>query len=103
MKILSIKKLEHITPKGGSGTGCSEPDKLLVTCDDGTEKIIWVDIWYVDISYIKREFLKGIGQIFRAVSNIDEAYEMYVKEIAEHSCPWSVEKILNTYQNINCE
>lgn len=101
MKITSIKLEEHLMPQGSSGTGASEPDKLLITCDDGTEYKVWVDIWYVPINYIKQEFLKGIGRTFRGISNIDEAWEMYVNVIAEHSCPWSAEKILNTYQRID--
>ena len=50
--------------------------------------------------YMKGTLLKGIGEVFNGVSNLDEAWEMYVSEIADYSCPWSKKEILNTYQII---
>lgn len=48
MEILSFKKIEHKVPKGGSGTGYSEPDVFEVTIKDGDEtfkKNVNIDIW----------------------------------------------------------
>ena len=100
MKIVSIKLLEHIVPNCGSGTGFSEPDKFHITCDDGTERDVWIDIWCWPKNGIKKMFLEGIGEHFNGIKNIDEAWEMYVSEIANKSCPWSKKEILDTYQII---
>ena len=79
----------------------SNIDKFCVTFEDNSKQNIFVDIWYKSINHIKREFLSAINGL--KITNIDDAYEMYVHEIAEVCCPYKEEDILNTYQNINVE
>lgn len=99
MKIISIKKIDHIRPNASSGTGYSEPDLFEVECDNGIKKKIYIDIWYVPASGIYREFKNGIREKFTLISidNLFEAYNMYLDEIAEHSCPYTKEEILKFY------
>lgn len=84
MEILSFKKIEHKVPKGGSGTGHSEPDKFEVTIKDGDEVFkqnVNIDIWCCRYPSFKRSFLRDIRWEFKnEIENIDEAFEMWAKE-----------------------
>ena len=92
MKILSLKKVEHFRPCASSGTGYSEPDKFHVVYDTGRESDIWIDIWYEPLNNIRKEFNKHMP---RGLENKEEAWEMYVSEIAETSCPYKKSELLN--------
>lgn len=94
MKVISLKLID-------TEVGYSNIDKFRVTFEDNSKQDIFVDIWYKSINRIKYEFLSAINGL--KITNIDDAYEMYVHEIAEVCCPWKEEDILNTYQNINVE
>lgn len=94
MKVVSLKLID-------TEVGYSNIDKFRVTFEDNSKQDIFVDIWYKSINRIKYEFLSAINGL--KITNIDDAYEMYVHEIAEVCCPWKEEDILNTYQNINVE
>lgn len=94
MKVTSIEYIKTIRP-GSSGTGASCPDKFSVKFDDGSVRELWVDIWYLPIDYIKKTFIKDFKERFgKACENIEEAYRMYVKIIANRSCPWTEKEIL---------
>ena len=94
MKVISLKLID-------TEVGYSNIDKFRVTFEDNSKQDIFVDIWYKSINRIKYEFLSAINGL--KITNIDDAYEMYVHEIAEVCCPWKEEDILNTYRNINVE
>ena len=94
MKVVSLKLID-------TEVGYSNIDKFRVTFEDNSKQDMFVDIWYKSINRIKYEFLSAINGL--RITNIDDAYEMYVHEIAEVCCPWKEEDILNTYQNINVE
>jgi len=94
MKVVSLKL---INTKDNN----SNIDKFCVIFEDNSKEYIFVDIWYKSINRIKYEFLSAINGL--KITNIDDAYEMYVHEIAEVCCPYKEEDILNTYQNINVE
>lgn len=94
MKVVSLKLID-------TEVGYSNIDKFRVTFEDNSKQDMFVDIWYKSINRIKYEFLSAINGL--KITNIDDAYEMYVHEIAEVCCPWKEEDILNTYQNINVE
>lgn len=95
MKITSIKKTKHITPLGGSGTGYSEPDVFKVCCDDGTTREITIDIWYKTADSVKREFETELQKAFGdTCKNPMEAFGMYAKEVANTSCPYSVDELM---------
>lgn len=92
MKIVKIEFLEHLVPNCSCGTGYSEPDKFKITCDqnlyendiwhkDSNEKEIWIDIWYRTQDMIKPIFIKEIKEHIGDIENIDEAFEMYLKEL----------------------
>ena len=97
MKITSIKLTKHLMPGGSCGTGYTEPDYFKVTCDDGLDYQVMIDIWCRPITSVKPEFLTVIGKKLPNVTNINDAWEMYVSEIAEKTCPWTVQELLNTY------
>lgn len=92
MKVISLKLID-------TEVGHSNIDKFSITFEDNSKQDIFVDIWYKSINHIKYEFLYAINGL--KITNIDDAYKMYVHEIAEVCCPWKEEDILNTYQNIN--
>lgn len=94
MKVVSLKLID-------TEVGYSNIDKFRVTFEDNSKQDMFVNIWYKSINRIKYEFLSAINGL--KITNIDDAYEMYVHEIAEVCCPWKEEDILNTYQNINVE
>jgi len=94
MKVVSLKLID-------TEVSHSNIDKFCVTFEDNSKSYIFIDIWYKSINRIKYEFLSAINGL--KITNIDDAYEMYVHEIAEVCCPWKEEDILNTYQNINVE
>lgn len=94
MKVVSIKLIN-------TEVCHSNIDKFRVTFEDNSKKDIFVDIWYIPINRIKCKFLLAINGL--KITNINDAYEMYVHEIAEVCCPYKEEDILNTYQNINVE
>ena len=100
IKITEFKKIEHLTPNGSSGTGASEPDlfevKYINKNGEESLKRIWIDIWYFTPDRIKGEFIKCMRNAFSDNYNFDEAYSMYLDEVAEKSCPYSKEEILNS-------
>ena len=96
MKITSIKKKKHIQPLSGSGTGYSEPDVFEATTDNGTSHKMVVDIWYLSPERIKPTFRMELLRVFGSTcENTEEAYSMYVDEIAETSCPYTKEELLS--------
>ena len=99
MKITYFDFLRHIVPNGSCGTGYSEPDEFEVgyeTKDEESFKTIYIDIWYRPIDAIKEEFLKTIKRHFgNKVENIEEAFEMYAKQIANETCPYDFKEIMN--------
>ena len=92
MKVVSLKL---INTKDNN----SNIDKFCVTFEDNSKQDIFVDIWYTPINCIKYKFLLAINAL--KITNIDDAYKMYVHEIARVCCPWNEEDILNTYQNMS--
>ena len=95
MKITSIKKVKHITPLGGSGTGYSEPDVFKVCCDDGTAHEVSVDAWYLTPDEMKKAFYTMLEKSFNDLcDNHREAFGMYAKEVANISCPYSVDELM---------
>lgn len=95
-KIIAIEKLEHIVPNGSCGTGYSEPDKLRITCEDGSVYTWNVDIWYLGMRYIKDEFFKEMTEMLNGEGfNYMEAYKLYLDAVAETSTPWTAEEIYN--------
>lgn len=92
MKVVSLKLID-------TGVNNTNIDKFRVTFEDNSKQDIFVDIWYVPINCIKYKFLLAINAL--KITNIDEAYEMYVHEIARVCCPWKEEDILNTYQSMS--
>ena len=101
IKITEFKKIEHCRPNASSGTGYSEPDlfEMKYINEDGEEfsSRVWIDIWYYTPDMIKGEFSKKMRNKFGAKINynFDEAYSMYLDEVAEKSCPYTKEEILN--------
>ena len=93
MKVTKIEYLDS-SIRSGSGTGHSEPNKFLVTFDNGKTKVVWIDIWYHPKDIIYSDFLDGMGDI--CCDNINEAFEMYL-DIATDGflCPFSKEEILD--------
>ena len=97
MKIKSIKKIGHLTPRCSCGTGYTEPDVFAITLDNGTKLKVEIDIWYVPLKFIRKKFEEDLFKHIKP-SNLEEAYKMYVKEIAKTSCHWTEEEILNAKQ-----
>ena len=96
MKIYSIKKIEHFIPKDSCGTGYSEPDKFLVTYDNNKTAIVWIDIWYRPLDMIYEQFIKSMKEAFGDFNTL-EAFNMYIDEVAETSCPHTKEEIKEYY------
>ena len=96
MKIHSIKKVEHFVPKGSCGTGYSEPDKFIVTYDDNKTTTVWIDIWYRPLDMIYEQFIKGMKEAFDNFNTL-EAFNMYIDEVAETSCPYTKEQLKKYY------
>ena len=96
MKIVSLKKQKHITANMSSGTGYSDPDWFVAKLDNGVLTDLWIDIWYRPRDAIKNCFDEAINEKFPSgsIENIDEVWNMYLDEIAEHSCPYTKEEIL---------
>ena len=92
MKILSIKFKKHIMPNGSCGTGYSEPDIFEIETDIVT-KLVYIDIWYrtkdeyysIFSEAIKNAFERCYShfadQIDVKCRNMDEAFDMYIKEL----------------------
>lgn len=99
MKVISIKLKRHIVPGGSCSTGYSECDKFDVTFDNGKRKPLFVDIWYIPIDCIGKQFVDAFIDAFGlSCNNIEEAYIMYLDEIATKSCPWTKEQILKEHK-----
>ncbi len=89
MLIKSVKFIEKLLPNGSSSTGYSEPDRFHVTCDNGVEEDVLIDIWYLPEESVKNAFIKGMKAVFQDITNIDEAFEMYKRAlIPTKSCPY---------------
>lgn len=89
MEITSFKFVEHLTPNVSCGTGYSEPEKFSVSLDNGEIHDLWVDIWYLsDMESVKKSFMYSIKDEFGdTCTNVDEAFEMYVKELPKRYQP----------------
>ena len=89
MKVINITLIKHIVPNCSSGTGYSEPDKLLVEFDDGSKGELWVDIWYRSANQIRGLFEYAFKSKFQKklpeIENLYEAYLMYLDVIANKS------------------
>lgn len=85
MKIASIDFDSHFCPNMSCGTGYSEPDKFVVTLENGNKYELWVDIWYLpNMNSVKKSFISSIEDKFGSTcANVDEAFEMYTKAL-----PW---------------
>ena len=80
-----------------SGTGASETDKIVVTCDNGKQRTVWIDIWCLPIECIAREFKRGLreaGFTLKNIENLKEAFEMYVENVGVNACCWTKKQIL---------
>ena len=84
MKIVRIEFLDHIIPNMSCGTGYSEPDKFAVMLDNGDKKIMWVDVWYMPKDNIKGQFIRSVHNTFGDIENMEEAFEMYQKEMEDY-------------------
>lgn len=93
MRIISINYSRSIVPEGSCGTGYTQPDYWIVELDDRSKYKVCIDIWYRPIASIKKEFLASLGKL-RNAENIEDAFEMFVSQIANKRCPWSEEEIL---------
>ena len=89
MEITSFKFVEYLTPKGSCGTDYSESEKFSVTLDNGETRDLWVDIWYLpNMESVKKSFMYSIKEEFgNTCTNVDEAFEMYVKELPKRYQP----------------
>ena len=101
MKITKIEFIEHIVPKGTCSTGYSEPDKFHIYGNNGLETDIYVDIWFRQEKYVKREFINGLKEAgWYNCENIDEAFEMYINALKSTStCPCWLKKKENDFKN----
>lgn len=93
MRIVSVNYSRSIVPEGSCGTGYTQPDYWIVELDDRSQYKVCIDIWYRPIASIKKEFLASLGRL-RNAENIEDAFEMFVSQIANKRCPWSEEEIL---------
>ena len=97
MKITKFEHIRHIVPDGSCGTGYSEPDEFEVeyeTEDEVSFKTILIDIWYSPCDHIKEIFLQAMKHYFEEeIENLEEAFEMYTKQVAEQCCPYTFEDI----------
>ena len=84
MKIKEIKYLKTFVPNSSCGTGYSEPNKFHVVGDDGIEKDIWIDIWYLPEDLIYNRVVETLKQEFDNIENIDEVFKM----LKTKSCPY---------------
>ena len=82
-KIVKFEYVKTHVPGGSCGTGYSEPDIFHVTCEDGFETNVWIDIWYLPEKYVKEWFEKGMREKFGEPSdyNFDEAFKMYLEAL----------------------
>lgn len=100
MRVIKIQHIKTIMPNGGSGTGYSEPDKLKVSFDNGTEKEITVDIWYRPKNMFKEQFAYGLAEAvpLHSLQNFEEAFEMYLDEICD-KIVYTKAEILEAYNH----
>ena len=98
MKAISIKYFETLIPSSCScGTGYSQPDRFIITFENGHQSKVLIDIWYRTPDGIKEEFLRGIDRVVDTIyiDNLDELFSMYVDELIENRCcPYTKEQIL---------
>lgn len=104
MKILSFKKLRHFAPRGSSGTGYSELDLFEIKFQVGDKEYIskiTIDIWYRPAKMIKDIFTEAMQKEFGDVEyNFEEAFSMYLDEVAGKSCPYSKKDILKSVETV---
>lgn len=93
MKVSKIDYIESSTPSG-SGTGNSVADKFRVTCDDGHEVDMWVDIWYVHPNAIRERFEQSIKAVLGYCENASEAFELYLDIVCGKCCPYNKQEVL---------
>ena len=99
MKATSIKYFETLIPGGSCGTGYSQPDRFIITFENGSSIKVLIDIWYRTPDGIKEEFLRGINRVLDIIhiDNLDELFSMYVDEIVKNRCcPYTKEQILRS-------
>lgn len=95
MKVVNIKYVKSVIPETSCGTGYSEPDVFNVIFDNNTSAQINIDIWYRHKSNIKPIFYDTFTHRFGDMcDNIDQAWLMYAREIAEHIFNCSCDELI---------
>lgn len=97
MKIIDIEYFDTFFPQISCGTGYSEPDRFIFHFNDDTpSEYVYIDIWYRTPDTIKEIFVDVLKKNFgNSIENVDEAFELYVKEIVKNGCcPYSFEAIM---------
>lgn len=90
MIVKKVKFIEDIFYNASCGTGYDPP--TIVEINDVKYEFL---LWCRPIDAIKKVFFDTVEDI----ENPEEAYEMWVKEIAPHCTPWPVEEILKAGEN----
>lgn len=90
MKIKSFDYIKRDVPNMSCGTGYSEADHFHITCDNGFETNVTIDIWYMSEWAAKEEFVNTMKETFgNDLENLPEAFEMYKQALkTSDSCPW---------------
>ena len=89
MKIKSFDYIKRDVPNMSCGTGYSEADHFHITCDNGFETDVTIDIWYLTEESSKQEFITTMYETFGSkLENLPEAFEMYKQALRPHHCPW---------------
>ncbi|MBP5722380.1 MAG: hypothetical protein J6X18_02190 [Bacteroidales bacterium] len=71
------------------GTGYSEPDMFQVICDDGTAKVVDIDIWYRGEDSSIAEFYRTMRTEFPNCENLEEAFDMWKTTLqSTNRCPY---------------
>ena len=95
MNRVKINYLDTFVPNMSCGTGYSEPDLFQVICDDGTAKVVDIDIWYRTEDSAIAEFYSTMRTEFSNCDNLEEALEMWKTTLqSTDRCPyfWMNEK-----------
>jgi len=89
MKIKSFDYIKRDVPNMSCGTGYSEADHFHITCDNGFETNVTIDIWYLTEKSSEQEFVKVMHKTFgNELENLPEAFEMYKQALRPYHCPW---------------
>ena len=103
MVVKEIQYRETIKPEGSCGTGYSEPS-IFFFKGENEGVMITIDLWYCPAESIKRAFLGGIDWYCYEhpdfeIENINEAFDMFAKVVANKHCPYSYEEIIELNLN----